>query len=29
MSERTGETLTFLFSDVEGSTGLIRELGDD
>jgi class 3 adenylate cyclase len=29
MSEPTSGTLTFLFSDVEGSTRLLRELGDD
>ena len=29
MSEQTGGTLTFLFSDVEGSTRLLREFGDD
>jgi len=28
MSQPTSGTLTFLFSDVEGSTGLLRELGD-
>ncbi|HMI22765.1 MAG TPA: DUF1707 domain-containing protein [Gaiellaceae bacterium] len=28
MSEPTSGTLTFLFSDVEGSTGLLRELGE-
>jgi class 3 adenylate cyclase len=27
MGEPTSETLTFLFSDVEGSTGLVRQLG--
>ena len=27
MAEPTSETLTFLFSDVEGSTGLVRQLG--
>ena len=29
MSEQTGGTLTFLFTDVEGSTRLVREFGDD
>jgi len=29
MSEQTSGTLTFLFTDVEGSTRLLRELGDD
>ena len=29
MSEPTSGTLTFLFSDVEGSTGLVRELGKE
>src|SRR5437899_8561073 len=29
MSEQTGGTLTFLFSDVEGSTRMLREFGDD
>lgn len=29
MPEPTSETLTFLFSDVEGSTRLLRELGPD
>jgi class 3 adenylate cyclase len=28
MSEQAGGTLTFLFTDVEGSTRLLRELGD-
>jgi class 3 adenylate cyclase len=28
MPQPTSGTLTFLFSDVEGSTGLLRELGD-
>src|SRR5919204_408280 len=27
MTTPTSETLTFLFSDVEGSTGLVRQLG--
>jgi class 3 adenylate cyclase len=29
MSEQTSGTLTFLFSDVEGSTRLLRKFGDD
>jgi class 3 adenylate cyclase len=29
MSGQTSGTLTFLFTDVEGSTRLLRELGDD
>src|SRR5947209_7151055 len=29
MTERPAGTVTFLFTDIEGSTGLLRELGTD